>query len=184
MSPVIRIEDRVMEELKTRAIKLGLVFGTPNDVLIKVLELDAGTKIAIDKAIEPPVTEKLLFEEQRTIDGLLERASPNLREVFLTLRDRILKLGNDVSEKVASKKAGSYCDYRKRSIFAEIYVQTRINRLQIYIKMGDRQIDDPKQWTVKKDFTWGKLNTRFEVNSLDQLDYTMHLIKQAYKYAP
>jgi len=99
------------------------------------------------------------------VNILIMRAFTKLREIFLTLRDRILKLGSDVSEKVASEKAGRYCDYRKKSIFAEIYIQTRINRLQIFIKMGEKEIEDPKKWSIKKDFTWGDLNTRFEVDS-------------------
>ena len=100
------------------------------------------------------------------------------------MRGKILELGDDVWEKVASRKAGSYCDYRKTSTFATPFIRTTKNRLLVYIKMGDKEIDDPKQWTAKADFTYGKLNTRFELRSLDQIDYAMHLIKQAYEYVP
>ncbi len=40
MTPVIRIDDEVMDELKKRAIHLGLIFGTPNEVLRSILKLD------------------------------------------------------------------------------------------------------------------------------------------------
>jgi hypothetical protein len=40
MTPVIRIDDEVMGELKRRAVDLGLIFGTPNEVLRGILGLD------------------------------------------------------------------------------------------------------------------------------------------------
>ena len=44
MSPTIRIDDQVMEVLKEQAIRLGLVFESPNAVLRAVLGLDQGNK--------------------------------------------------------------------------------------------------------------------------------------------
>ncbi|MDY6911065.1 MAG: hypothetical protein SVM79_01705, partial [Chloroflexota bacterium] len=39
MAPVIRIDDSVMNELKEKAVGLGLVFSTPNEVLRAILGL-------------------------------------------------------------------------------------------------------------------------------------------------
>ena len=39
MTPTVRVDDEVLEELKKRAVALGLVFGTPNEVLRHILEL-------------------------------------------------------------------------------------------------------------------------------------------------
>lgn len=44
MTPVIRIDDEVMSELKRRAVDLGLVFEPPNATLRRVLGLDAGAE--------------------------------------------------------------------------------------------------------------------------------------------
>lgn len=41
MTPVIRIDDQVMDELKKRAVALGLVFEPPNATLRRVLGLDS-----------------------------------------------------------------------------------------------------------------------------------------------
>jgi hypothetical protein len=49
MTPVIRIDDEVMDELKKRAIGLGLVFEPPNATLRRVLGAD---KIVQDKLKE------------------------------------------------------------------------------------------------------------------------------------
>jgi len=51
MTPVIRIDDQVMEELKKRAVNLGLVFEPPNATLRRVLGLDADTKALVDKIV-------------------------------------------------------------------------------------------------------------------------------------
>jgi len=148
--------------------------------LINIEDLTAARLSKIGKAVEPAEEEVGVVGEQYTIDKLLQRASPELKEVFLTLRARILELGDDVWEKIG----GWYCDYRKSSTFASPNIQLKLNRLLVYIKMGDKEIDDPAQWTIKKDFGFGKLNTRFELRSLDQIGYAMHLIKQAYEYVP
>jgi hypothetical protein len=44
MTPVIRIDDEVMDELKKRAIGLGLVFEPPNATLRRILGLDAAVR--------------------------------------------------------------------------------------------------------------------------------------------
>jgi len=148
--------------------------------LINIEDLTPTKLSRVGRVAEPAEEEAGVEGEQYTIDKLLQQASPELREVFLTLRKRMLELGDDVWEKVG----GWYCDYRKSSTFASPNIQTKMNRLLVYIKMGDKEIDDPKRWTIKKDFGFGKLNTRFELSSLDQMDYATHLIKQAYEYVP
>ncbi|MCZ6789606.1 MAG: hypothetical protein O7D33_06690, partial [Chloroflexi bacterium] len=42
MTPTIRIDEQVMEELMKRAVDLGMVFPTPNEVLREILELSKG----------------------------------------------------------------------------------------------------------------------------------------------
>ena len=149
--------------------------------LINIEDLTPAKLSRVGRVAEPVKEEGVGVEgEQYTIDKLLQKASPELKEVFLTLRTRILELGDDVWEKVGE----GYCDYRKTSTFATPFIRTTKNRLLVYIKMGDKEIEDPEHWTIKKDFTYGKLNTRFELKLLDQVDYAMHLIKQAYEFVP
>jgi len=52
MTPVIRIDDEVMNELKRRAIDLGLVFSTPNEVLRAIFRLEKQDNIGIDKFVD------------------------------------------------------------------------------------------------------------------------------------
>jgi len=52
MTPVIRIDDQVMEELKKRAVNLGLVFGTPNEVLRAIFTLDKQGNGEVSKFVD------------------------------------------------------------------------------------------------------------------------------------
>jgi hypothetical protein len=51
MTPVIRIDNDVMEELKRHAIRLGLVFESPNATLRAILGLDHNNSEVADKII-------------------------------------------------------------------------------------------------------------------------------------
>lgn len=150
--------------------------------LIYVENLTLSKVSKVSKVVEfDDETEDIVGEED-SIDKLLQKASPELNEAFLTLRKRILELGDDVWEKIGSWTG--WLDYRKSSTFVALNVQTKMNRILVYIKMGDKEIDDPKSLTVKKDYTFGKLNTRLEMKSIDQTDDVMYLIEQAYEYVP
>ena len=52
MTPVIRIDDEVLDKLKKRAVELGLVFGTPNEVLRNILDLDKQADKVFDKYVD------------------------------------------------------------------------------------------------------------------------------------
>ncbi len=51
MAPVIRIDEQVMDKLQKEAIRLGLVFGTPNEVLRAILDLNANEKGALGSGV-------------------------------------------------------------------------------------------------------------------------------------
>ena len=119
---------------------------------------------------------------KKTLEDVLRNATPRLKDLFFLLRQEILKLGDNVRQEVG----GWYIDYRKTSTFASITPQTKKNQLLIYIKMGDKRIDDPPKWTspVPNSWGYGKLNTKFEISQPSQVEYAMRLIKQAYDFVP
>lgn len=131
--------------------------------------------VSTKEATEPGKERKL---KEYTLENLLSKANPKIRELFEKLRERILAISDEVREKVGPW----YCDYRTTSTFASPNIQK--DGLKIFIKMGDRKINDPQKITkpVPKTYGYGHLNTIFKINSLDQIDYAMHLIKQAYDY--
>ncbi len=68
MTPVIRIDDEVMGELKKRAVNLGLVFEPPNTVLRMVLGLDS--------KVEPQTAARAIPAGKRRIFGTRHAATP------------------------------------------------------------------------------------------------------------
>ena len=116
-------------------------------------------------------------EEGYTLDSVLENALPATKEVFWKFRDRILLLGEDIRE----VPGDWYVDYRKSSTFVSINVQKK--GLLVFIKMGEKKVNDLKGITTRIGY-YGRLNTRFHVDSLAEVDYAMQLVKQAYDYVP
>lgn len=115
--------------------------------------------------------------EPPTLEGLLEPTSSTVKELFWELRDRILALGDDVRESTGK----GWVDYRKSSTFVSFNIQKV--KLVAFIKMGDQHVDDPKG--ITSHVTWyGRLNTRFNISSPDEVEYAMHLVRQAYDYVP
>ena len=130
---------------------------------------------------KPPTvkTGKIIIEppKEPELEESIAKANPEIRQLFFSLRERILKLGEGIRE-VPGK---SWVDYRKSSTFVSPNIQKR--KLVVYIKMGERRVNDRKG--ITSHVTWyGKLNTRFSLSSTGELDYAMELIKQAYDYVP
>lgn len=117
-------------------------------------------------------------EEKYSLEQILQKTKPQTREVFSTIRDKILGISDAVWEKVGA----FYCDYRTSSTFVSVHVQKA--KLRIYIKMGDRKVNDPKGICkpVPTTYGYGLLNTYFELSKKDGIDYSLNLIRQAYDY--
>jgi len=146
--------------------------------LLSVEDVTPLKSVVVDKVGKEPV----IVKEGKNVDDLVKRANPALKSLFFELRDSILGLGDDVREKVG----GWYCDYRKSSTFATVNPQSKNNRLLVYIKMGDKTIEDSRKLTspIPQSYGYGKLNTQFVVSESSQLAYAMGLIKQAYSFVP
>jgi len=113
-----------------------------------------------------------------SLEKLLSKGTPKSREMFMSLREKILAISDAVWERVG----GGYCDYRTASTFASVNIQK--DRLKIYIKMGEKKLNDPKG--VCKDIppSWGYglLNKQFVILSESDIKYAMSLILQAHEY--
>lgn len=116
--------------------------------------------------------------EKYTVEGLLKKASPEIRELFSKVRDRILGISEAVWEKVGA----FYCDYRTTSTFTSVQVQK--NKLKFLIKMGTQKVNDPQNICkpIPPTYGYGLLNTQFEISNNDEIEYAMTLIMQAYDY--
>jgi len=113
MSPVIRIDDDVMNELKKRAVDLDMVFSSPNDVLKAVLGLTTADKNLPDLPKEPTVARNTGGEMpqssdpkvQKLLDGLLQGISDLCSCFNLAKSGRWIASPNFVTVKVQDARA-------------------------------------------------------------------------------
>lgn len=68
MTPVIRIDDEVMGELKKRAVDFGLVFEPPNATLRRVLGLDVSL-------VTTPISRRQIFGTEHTATPVKDTAT-------------------------------------------------------------------------------------------------------------
>ena len=175
---IVIAKDFDLKELSAVNQVVPLVELKSYDFYGNLLTVNDATPVKVLK--QPPTSgEKKKSEqiESPTLESVLKQASAEVKDLFWKLRDRILALGDDIREFPGKL----WVDYRKSSTF--VSPNLRKTRLVVFIKMGDKAIDDPRGLTSHISY-FGKLNTRFELKSLDELDYAMHLIRQAYDYVP
>ena len=80
MTPVIRIDDQVMDELKKRAVALGLVFEPPNATLRRVLSLDAAVMDLKEmRAIAGGIVSKVLEQAGKNKNVIELKLAPSSR---------------------------------------------------------------------------------------------------------
>ena len=134
--------------------------------------------VNIVKGGKPTKPNGTVDDDKYTLEQILKKATSNNHDTFMALRDKILGISDAVWEKVGA----FYCDYRTSSTFVSIHVQKE--KLKVYIKMGDKKINDVKGVCkpVPKSYGYGLLNTIFVISKKDEIDYAMKLIMQAYNY--
>jgi len=120
----------------------------------------------------------LSIDQAQTLEEILSRSTPQARDLFLGLHEKILKLSE-----VEAVPGRWWIDYQKKgaTFLTLVTPDFKSDSLGLFIKMGNRQINDPNGWTKKVDGP-SELNTTFRFGSIDHLDYAMSLILQAYNY--
>lgn len=182
----------IIVDEKTRQLEELLSQLPPKFEEVKVMELKTFLREGCDLAVhahlfeplhEPVITEPgkepraIIEVPEISLEEVLQNASPETRHLALSLRQRILVLGRGIKESPGKW----WIDFRKSSTFVSLNIQKK--KLVVFIKMGDHPVDDPKGITSRVSW-YGRLNTRFNLSPPDDLDYAMHLIKQAYDYVP
>ena len=98
-------------------------------------------------------------------------------ELFQQLRGRILNLDVSVSEQITKH----YIAYKLRTIFVSIVPQAK--RLLLSLNLSFSDINDPRRW-CRDMINIGHVasgDVDVSISSVDQLDYIMFLIKQAFE---
>ena len=120
----------------------------------------------------------LSMEQAQTLEEILSKSTPQARDLFLGLHEKILKLSE-----VEAVPGRWWIDYQKKGItfLTMVTPDFKSDSLGLFIKMGNRQISDPNGWTKRVDGP-SELNTTFRLSSIEHLDYAISLVLQAYNY--
>jgi len=154
------------------------IFNKRSEVLQELQELHEQAVQAVKDKKDKKGIEGLNKIQSQTVEDLLTRATEQARELFLGLHNQILKLSE-----VEAVPGRWWIDYQKKGVtfLTLVTPDFKSDSLGLFIKMGNRQIADPKGWTKKVDGP-SELNTTFRVGSEDDLDYAVALIRQAYNF--
>lgn len=119
-------------------------------------------------------TAKLPAPAALSLDHHLAKMSAQSKDLFDSLREQILVLGDDVTERFMNQ----YVGYRRQKNFVEIVGQKK--GLNVFV---DGPVHDPDGITedVSNIGHWGTGNLRMRVDSDSDLDKVFGLIKQAYE---
>ena len=149
-----------------------------NDML--VLEVQQVIPLPEAQEYQIQIKEKLSEKRQQSkiisLEEQLKSKEGIVRELYDKLKEGIMGFGKDIKEVLGK----GYVDFRKNTTF--VNVGFRKNFIKIMIKMGDEKIDDPKGFCseIPKSFSYGRMTKTFDVKKLDDIDYAINLIKQAY----
>ena len=109
-----------------------------------------------------------------SIDSLLIKASPVIKEVFLDLRERIFGLDENVKEKCTTM----YVAHRVTKNFTEIHIGK--NQLKIHLRPIDYLDPQKKVTKIPEGYQW-TLDRRVYLKSPEDIEYVLDLIEQSYK---
>ena len=119
-------------------------------------------------------------------DKRLQWVDENVQSMVLTLSAAIENRQNNV---VGKPRAKYYCFYKGKPSISSIFAVLLLFKkyVKVRIRTDPQTFRDPKKWTGEKVykrwfFTKGQ-EREFRVDSENQIDYAMKLIKQSYDLA-
>jgi predicted transport protein len=101
-----------------------------------------------------------------------------MRPLFDELRKRILNIDSSVKEDPQKL----YVAYKSITNFVDIIPQKSALRLSLNIPFDKIKDPQEKSTNVSGKGKWGNGDTEIRINSLDEVEYTIYLVKQAFEY--
>jgi predicted transport protein len=134
-----------------------------------------GSGISIKTMKTSNIIEKVSKEIQvYNLNHHLKKLNETTKQVFNQLREEIMKLSGDVEE--LPRKY--HIAYKHNKVFTMITFTK--SRIDIWLKINEGKFIDPKKMTKNAEkYNYG-YQRMFSINSTEQINDTMYLIKQAY----
>ena len=97
------------------------------------------------------------------------------KEILLEIREAVLALGSDVSEKATTYNRVAYSRGR-------VFLEVKVHKSRIRIAFVDIAFDDPQGLVkeIPRSYGWGRLKFLANLQTLDHLTYVMPYIRASY----
>jgi predicted transport protein len=146
------------------------------------LELVYGQQRTVQPAARLPGADEGELEPGYTLDYHLDQKPEAVRAVFQTIRDRILAWASEEGGIIETPNK-LYIGYRHGRNFCEIQIQAR--GLKAYLDIAHAELDDPKG--LARDVAgvghWGTGDVEIKIDHINQVEYALEMIEQAYRLA-
>lgn len=108
------------------------------------------------------------------VENSLKGAKEETKRIFEELKKRTMAFGSDVKERATK--------YEIRYEAKQVFVSMRINskNIKAWIRVNPKTFSDPEK--IVKTMKWGMPHF-FYINSIEEIEYTISLIKQAYEFS-
>lgn len=149
-----------------------------DDLLIIEL-LTKVSKKSSSPSISVPTTNATKKRRQITVSESLEKASPELKELYKKTEDFITSLGKDISKEVLQY----YFAFRRMKNFVCVEIKPRGNKILLYLKINpdSLQLEDEFTRDVRKKGTFGTGDLEVTLKSGDDLERAKKLIQKSYE---
>ncbi len=139
-------------------------------------DVDINTTSTDEKNVVKRVSEEIVkIDENYHIKGSSKRPE-RIVELYYTLKERIIGLGNDVEIKFNKQTIG----FRRNTVFTDLIIYNKGIVVMLNLKKGE--LNDPLSLTedISSKGHWGSGDYRTYLKQEDELEYVVSLIKQSY----
>lgn len=128
--------------------------------------------------IKDSITEKVVKQStDKTFDEQLESTSDNLKELYYSIRDYILALGDDVTE----NKLKLYSAFKKIKNIA--CIEVRVKSIMLYLRLNPNDITLENGFTrdVSKIGHWGTGDLEITIKNVQDFEKAKEYLEKAYE---
>jgi predicted transport protein len=155
-----------------------------DNILMVESESQRTVKISTSKIFEKGKKEKetgIKLQKDYKVESHLSQASKEIKDLFLSLKEKIMSLDNSIMEEAKAK----YIAYKLTTNFVDIVIQK--NAIKAFLNVPSGKLTD--SFNISRDLTkpkpighWGNGDYEVLIKNKEDLNKVFELIKQSYLY--
>ena len=155
-----------------------------DNILMVESESQRNVKISTSKIFEKGKKEKetgIKLQKDYNIENHLKQASKEIKDLFLSLKEKIMSLDNSIIEEAKAK----YIAYKLTTNFVDIVIQK--NAIKAFLNVPSGKLTD--NFNIARDLTkpkpighWGNGDYEVLIKNSEEMNKLFDLIRQSYLY--